>query len=144
MSESSGKENLMNRYLIDTSVWIDFFRGRSEVIKNRIFKLLDENAVFTNGIILAELLIGASGRKEFDFIKDNFEGLRYMDMDRGFFIHLSEVGNALRRSGTTIPLSDLAIITQAKKNKLIVFTRDRHFESLGKNLNFQYEIPDKF
>jgi len=134
----------MNRYLVDTSIWIDFFRGKSEVIKKRLFQLLDENAVFTNGIILAELLIGASGKKEFGFIQDNFDGLRYLEMDRAFFIYGSEIGNKLHKSGKTIPLSDIVILAHAKKNNLIVLTKDKHFESLGKFLYFQYEILDKF
>jgi len=53
-------------YLIDTSIWIDFFRGRKGAIKNRVQDLLDQNRVVTNGIIIAELLVGASGEKVTD------------------------------------------------------------------------------
>lgn len=134
----------MNRYLVDTSIWIDFFRGTSEVIKKRLFQLLDENTVYTNGIILAELLIGAAGKKEFALIRDNFDGLRYLEMDRGFLIYGSEIGNKLLRSGKTIPFSDIVILAHAKKNNLIILTKDKHFESLGKFVGFQYEIIDKF
>ncbi|MCK4943219.1 MAG: PIN domain-containing protein [Candidatus Aminicenantes bacterium] len=130
----------MSRYLIDTSVWIDFFRGKSEMIKNRLLQLLNENAICFNGIILSELMIGARTRKELTFIKDNFEGLIYLEMDRDFFVYASEIGNQVQKSGKTISLSDLLIMAHARKYDLIVFTRDRHFESLGQSLNFQYEI----
>jgi predicted nucleic acid-binding protein len=134
----------MNKYLIDTSIWIDFFRGKSEIIKTRLFQLLDENAVYTNGIILAELLIGAVGKKEFGLIRDNFDGLRYLEMDRGFLIYGSEIGNKLFRSGKTIPFSDIVILAHAKKYNLIVMSKDKHIETLGKFLDFQYEILEKF
>ena len=72
----------MNNYLVDTSIWIDFFRGNSKIIKNRILNLLDENRIYYNGIILSELLIGTNSKKEFNFINENFSGLNYLKMER--------------------------------------------------------------
>ncbi len=140
MCGNTGIEKAMSRYLVDTSVWIDFFRGKSEVIKNRLLQLLNENAICFNGIILSELIIGARTRKELNFIKDNFEGLIYLEMDRDFFVYASEIGNQVKKSGKTILFSDLLMMAHARRYDLIVFTRDKHFESLGQSLNFQYEI----
>jgi len=140
MCRNTGIGKIMNKYLVDTSVWIDFFRGKSEVIKNRLLQLLNENAICFNGIVLSELMIGARTRKELNFIKDNFDGLIYLEMDRDFFIYASEIGNQVQKSGKTISLSDLLIMAHARRYDLIVFTRDKHFESLGQSQNFQYEI----
>ena len=134
----------MNDYLIDTSIWIDFFRGKSEPIKSRIFNLLEENRIHYNGIVLGELLIGAVGKKEFDFINENFLGLNYLEMGRSFFIQVSKIGRQLKRSGISLPLSDTIIACHAKINKLILFTKDKHFETIGKTVGFQYDIIEKF
>jgi predicted nucleic acid-binding protein len=130
----------MSKYLVDTSIWIDFFRGNSQMIKHRMIQLLNENAICFNGIILSELMIGARNQKELDFIKDNFQGLIYLETDRDFFVYASEIGNRVQKGGKTISLSDLLILAHAKKNNLTVFTRDKHFEFLGQNFDFQYEI----
>jgi predicted nucleic acid-binding protein len=102
--------------------------------------LLSENAISYNGIILSELLIGARYTRELNFIKDNFDGLNYLDMNRDFFKYASEMGNGLQKKGKKIPLTDLLILAHAQKHHLIIFSRDRHFESLGKSIGFQYEI----
>ena len=40
--------------LIDSSVWIDYFRGGKT--KNKVDLLLDNNIACTSGLILAELI----------------------------------------------------------------------------------------
>ena len=52
------------KVLVDTSVWIAFFRGKDTHLIERIAALLkSQNAVYT-GIIALELLNGAKGQKE--------------------------------------------------------------------------------
>ncbi len=40
--------------LVDTSIWIDYFRGGAK--SNELDVLIDENLITTNDIILAELI----------------------------------------------------------------------------------------
>jgi len=51
-------------YIIDTSVWIDFFIGKlSESLKNQIISYIENDEIYYNGIILSELLIGTKKHK---------------------------------------------------------------------------------
>ncbi|UCH98370.1 MAG: PIN domain-containing protein [Candidatus Aminicenantes bacterium] len=134
----------MSNYLIDTSIWIDFFQGRKGAIKKRVHDLLDQNRVFTNGVIIAELLVGAAGKKETIFVKENLLKLNYLETDRDFFVYCGELGNQLRKAGLNVPFSDLVIAAQAKGHNLCVFTRDNHFESIGLTLGIQFEILKNF
>ena len=59
----------MNDYLVDTSVWVEFLRGKKTVIKKRLENLLDENRAAVTGIILAELLTGIGNEKDQDFLE---------------------------------------------------------------------------
>jgi len=130
----------MNDYLVDTSIWIDYFRGKSKAIKDRIHKLLGENRIFYNGIIFSELLIGTNSKRESIFIEENFSGLHYLTMDIPFFLSSGRVGNQLKTKGFTLPLSDIYIATHAKINNLIIFTRDNHFASIGQSIGCQFEV----
>jgi predicted nucleic acid-binding protein len=131
-------------YLIDTSIWIDFFRGRKGAIKNRVQDLLDQNRVVTNGIIIAELLVGASGKKETIFVKENLLRLNYLETNRDFYIYCGELGNQLRKAGISAPFTDLVIAAHAKRHNLCIFSQDNHFESISLTLGIQFEILKNF
>jgi predicted nucleic acid-binding protein len=53
--------------LVDTSVWIDYFRSGDK--SGKLDTLIDENLVVTNDLILAELLPLLIIRKENDVVK---------------------------------------------------------------------------
>ena len=52
--------------LVDSSVWIDFFRNKNS--KNQLPQLLSEDLVFTNDIILAELIPSLLNKNHFKMI----------------------------------------------------------------------------
>ncbi len=134
----------MNRYLIDTSIWVKFFRGRSQVIKDRIFQLLAENRVVINGVVVSELLLGARGKKEVEFVKEKLLNLDYFEADKEFFTYCGTVGNKIRKAGINMPLSDIMIVTHAKMNDCVIFTMDKHFEAIGQIVEVQYDIIENF
>ncbi len=53
--------------LVDTSVWIDYFRSGDK--SGKLDTLIDENLVVTNNLILAELLPLLIIRKESNVVK---------------------------------------------------------------------------
>ena len=134
----------MNRYLVDTSIWVKFFRGQSQVIKDRIFQLLAENRVATNGVVAAELLLGARGKKEVEFVKEKLLNLDYFETDKEFFTYCGTVGSKIRKAGINMPLSDIMIAAHAKMNDCIIFTMDKHFEAIGQIIGVQYDIIENF
>ena len=134
----------MKRYLVDTSIWIEFFRGQSQVIKNRIIDLLAEDRIVICGIVVTELLLGARGRKEIEFVKQRLCNLDYLETNKEFFIFCGTLGNKIRHSGINIPPSDLMIAALGKLNNVVIFTTDKHFETIGKISGVQYEIIENF
>ncbi|MCP4218685.1 MAG: PIN domain-containing protein, partial [bacterium] len=77
----------MYSLLLDTSIWVEFFRERSSAVTNRVLQLLDEDRIVTNGVIITELLLGAERKKESRFIKENLTKLQYLDADKKFFVY---------------------------------------------------------
>lgn len=133
-----------SKYLVDTSIWIRFFRGKSEIIRNRVVDLLDDERIVINGVVISELFLGARGKKEVQFIKDCISGLDYLDSDQNFFLQCGQLGLQLRKKGINIPLSDLMIATHGKIHKLCIMTTDKHFENIALPLQIEYEILENF
>jgi predicted nucleic acid-binding protein len=134
----------MSDYLVDTSVWVEFLRGKKIVIKKRLEKLLDENRAVVTGIILAELLTGVSDEKEQRFLEDCFLGLPFIEATREIFATAGKMGATLRKKGITMPISDLLIAALAKTHVLTVLTLDNHFQTLARPLNVQMELLKGF
>jgi predicted nucleic acid-binding protein len=134
----------MNDYLVDTSVWVEFFRGKKTVIKKRLENLLDENRAVVSGIILAELLTGVSDEKEQRFLEECFLGLPCLEASREAFALAGKMGALLRKKGITMPISDLLIAALAKTHALTVLTLDNHFQTLARPLNVQIELLKGF
>ncbi|MFC1849321.1 PIN domain-containing protein [candidate division CSSED10-310 bacterium] len=121
----------MNNYLVDTSIWIEFFKGTQIQIKDFITSRIDEDGIFYNDIILSELLIGALHEKEFNFLKLNFAGFKYLGLDKQVFQMTSEMGYQLRRNGKIIPLTDLIVASQCIVNQVKIVTLDKHFQIIS-------------
>lgn len=134
----------MNKYLVDTSVWVEFLRGKKTIIKKRLENLLDENRAVVSGIILAELLTGVSNEKEQRFLEECFLGLPYLEATREIFTAAGKMGATLRKKGITMPISDLLIAALAKTHALTVLTLDNHFQTLARPLNVQMELLKGF
>jgi len=134
----------MTCFLVDTSLWVAFFRGKSLAIKNRLLDLAASNRIFYNGIVLMELLNGSKSDKQYQFVTDNFLGLQYLEMDKDFFVECSAMTAQLKSAGLTMSMSDIMIATHAKLNNLFVYSMDKHFELAGPAVGFQFEILKNF
>jgi predicted nucleic acid-binding protein len=115
----------MSKILIDSSVWISFFKGNEE--GKLLFPLLDSNQVCVNDLILAELIPSLLQKKE-----ETLVGLlrsiekTSIDIDWEEIISMQAINlkNGLNRVG----VPDLIIAQNAKQNRLRLFSFDKHFE----------------
>ena len=130
----------MSEFFIDSTIWIEFFRGKNKVVNDFVLPLIDEDRIHYNGIILSELLIGATTEKEFNFLKSNFDGFKYLETDKNIFKKASRVGFRLRREGITIPLTDLIIAAHCIHYDLTIITTDPHFKLINKKLNLKLKF----
>ena len=45
-----------NKILVDTSVWIDYFKGQSDYIANLMDVIITENSIYVPRVVIAELM----------------------------------------------------------------------------------------
>jgi predicted nucleic acid-binding protein len=115
--------------LVDSSVWISFFRGEPAAVR-RVDSLLAEGRVATWGPIAAEVLSGVPSRKEFDLLKRLFEGLDCLADPSALWERVAEHRFLLARNGYQASLIDLAISVAASEAGHVLLTRDSDFRRI--------------
>ena len=117
--------------LIDSSVWIEFFR-RNEPYHGIVCQLMDDGQVICCGVILAELMQGAKSDKEFAVLEDFLQVFTFINETPELWAAAGKLSYKLRRKGVTLGLSDCFIAVAAASAKAQVATLDSHFDALCK------------
>ena len=110
--------------LIDTSVWIDYFRNGSTA--DAVDVLLRNNSICVNDIILAELLpsINLRGEDELRELLLSIPRLQLqIDWNELIYMQSQNLQQGLNKVG----LPDLMIAQNAIQNNVKLFTCDKHF-----------------
>jgi len=117
--------------LVDTSIWIDYFRG-GDNSKDMEF-LIDENLIIINEIILAELIPYLKIKKQTKVIKLLHEiTCNPLNIDWEEIIEFQIKCLKSGENGVGIP--DLIIAQNAKQNNCKIYSLDKHFRLLNKIL----------
>lgn len=116
--------------IVDTCVWIEFFRKQESQLTLHLKSLLREREVMMVGMVMAEILQGVKDPKEATLVKENLEKLPYVEMTRDIWEAAGEMSASLRVKGITLPLSDLIIASIALSRDHEIFTIDPHFEKV--------------
>jgi hypothetical protein len=123
--------------LIDTSVWIDYFRKPDSETGDKIVKHLKRGSISTCGIVVFEVLQGAADLEEFSFLEENLKGLHFLEANAEIHFEAGRISYDLRKHGITLPLSDILIATLATSNNQTLWTKDQHFKKI-KGLQHQF------
>ena len=115
--------------LIDTSAWVEFFRGSSGTA-GEVAKLIEEGRAVICGVISYELLQGTKSAEEAERLTGVLPALNYVEMTSDLWIRAGKLSAGLRRKGITLPMSDVLIGALALEHDLEVLTVDEHFASI--------------
>lgn len=118
--------------LVDSSVWIDFFRGSSH---SYLDLLLSEDLACTNELILTELLPSLHQQNQREVI-DSLLSLPQVELTVDWNIirkyQVMNLQNGLNKVG----IPDLIILQQVIDQKLTLYSLDKHFLIMREYLNF--------
>ncbi|HLB41552.1 MAG TPA: PIN domain-containing protein [Gammaproteobacteria bacterium] len=115
--------------LIDSSVWISYFKQNENIVTGHVNLLLDEDRVALCGMVELEILQGLRG-KEHTKIEDLFLALHFIEATQQDFIAAGLMLNQLRGKGVTISSSDCLIAAQCLRCNLQIFTLDSDFKHI--------------
>ena len=122
--------------LVDTSVWIDFFRGNPTVQAEWLDRNLDVEGLVVGDLILTEVLQGFRDDRGFNAAKRLLGQLEQVEV-AGFDVAIEAARNyrRLRRAGVTVRGTvDVLIATRCLANGLRLLHNDRDFDAFEKHL----------
>jgi predicted nucleic acid-binding protein len=121
------------KVLVDSSVWVEYFRTGLE---DQLDQLITEDLIVTNDIILTELIPALALQKQAKVI----ESLRSLDIiplqidwDLIRRYQLINLENGINKVG----IPDLIILQQTIEHSLILFSLDKHFRLMSNHYEFK-------
>ena len=135
MNSDIGTEDL-DKVLVDTSAWIEFFR-KKEPYYSIVLKLIDDDLVCCIGIVLAELLQGAKSEKELNTIKEFLHVFDFLPESVKSWEKAGELSNTLKQQEKVIGLSDCYIAVLTASSNVRLLTLDKHFDVLKKETDMK-------
>lgn len=123
------------KVLVDTTVWIDFFRGTESENVAKLEEAIRSRAdICCCGFVLTEVLQGIKDEKELVSTKRLFEGLIYLEDDRSTFELAATIYRELRPKGTTIRNSiDCLIAATVIQHGVAFLENDRDYKFIDQH-----------
>jgi len=115
--------------LIDTSIWIEYFRGKSAHTEF-IEAGLNDGSVYITGPIISELLQGVKSEKEFDMLASCVDAIPFLECETIDWMNTGKLSFNLRKKGITVPITDSLIAVIASRYKMRILTLDNHFKKI--------------
>tara|TARA_Y100000031_G_scaffold147318_1_gene182195 strand:+ start:522 stop:917 length:396 start_codon:yes stop_codon:yes gene_type:complete len=118
--------------LVDTSVWIDFFRGTKSPQADHLAALFNnEEDVCISGIIVTEILQGIRPDKEYKRVKKLLVELVYLPTLRETYVLAADLFRTAQTKGFTIRKTmDCLIAACAIYHKIPFLHKDADFDKL--------------
>jgi hypothetical protein len=111
------------KIIVDTSIWIEFFKGNS-VYFTHLQELLENQNVLTIDCIFAELLQGAKDKRERDIILAYWNNLPKVEIN-DLYIRAALFSSEHKLVSKGIGLIDCVIIISCHLNEAKLWTLDK-------------------
>lgn len=115
--------------LVDTSVWVDFFKGKE---MSELESALKECRVWTTYIVIAELLSGAESLYDEKELLKFLESLPIVDMSMKHWINVARLRKQNQKKGFVISTPDAHIAQATLDIKGMLFSKDKIFTKTKK------------
>ena len=125
--------------LVDSSVWIDYFRGVPTPQSEILDSLLGNEPVVTGDLILAEVLQGFGSDRDFNQARKLLTSLVVIDLcGKDIAIQTAKNFRALRAMGVTVRKTiDTVIATRCIESGFKLLYSDRDFDPFVQHLGLR-------
>jgi predicted nucleic acid-binding protein len=129
--------------LVDSGVWIDYFRGIQNPETDRLDAVLGNEPVATGDLVLAEVLQGFGSVQDFNRGKKLLTSLPLIDLLGGdIAIQAAKNFRTLRSQGITIRKTiDTLIATSCIEKGLTLLYSDKDFDPFVVHLGLRTAVP---
>lgn len=112
--------------LVDTSAWIDFFRGRDPAA-SAVDAALERDEAALCGPVVTEIRRGLRTPLERRRVLPLLRGCHMLEQPPALWEEAGDIGFALARRGTSVKTLDLLIASYALAHDASLLTTDRDF-----------------
>ena len=125
--------------LVDSSVWIDYFRGVQSSQTDHLHALLGNEPIATGDLVLAEVLQGFASARDFNQGKKLLTSLQIIELVGGdIAIQAANNFRTLRSLGITVRKTiDTLIATSCIEKGLALLYSDKDFDPFVEHLGLQ-------
>jgi predicted nucleic acid-binding protein len=127
-------------FVVDSSVWIDFFNGVPTPQTDRLDDALSEELLAVGDIMLAEVLQGFRSDRHHRLARDLMLSLDVVNMlNTSLALKSADNYRKLRRKGATVrKTTDCIIATWCIENQLPLLHCDKDFQPFHDNLGLEF------
>ena len=125
--------------LVDSSVWIDYFRGAVNAQTTKLDELLGHEALAIGDLILTEVLQGFDNERDFSEVRRILTSLNVIELG-GLDVAIQSARNSrvLRRLGVTVRKTiDTLIATRCIEDGYHLLHNDRDFDPFAEHLGLR-------
>ena len=129
--------------LVDSSVWIDYFRGTATPQAEKLESLLGTGPIATGDLILTEVLQGFVSGRDFNQARKLLTSLVVVDLaGQDIAIQAAKNFRALRALGVSVRKTiDTVIATRCIESGLPLLYSDRDFDPFVEHLGLRSALP---
>src|SRR2546428_211436 len=95
--------------IVDTNVWLDFFKGAPLTTGESVGRLIRSREAALVGVVLAELIRAARSEEQRQALRRGLGGVPYLEMGRSASLRAGRIAENLDRHGTPVPQPDVFI-----------------------------------
>ena len=135
----SGRDEERQLILVDSSVWIDYFKGTITAQTERLDGLLGSEPLAIGDLILTEVLQGFHNDRDFNDARKMLTALMVVELGgQEIAIQAAKNFRALRRNGVTVRKTiDTVIATRCIESGHELLHDDRDFDPFAKYLGLR-------
>lgn len=128
---------------VDSSVWIDYFRGTANQQTDHLDQLLGREPIIIGDLVLAEVMQGFSSERDFNQALRLFNSLDVIDVsNREIALQAARNFRRLRELGVTVRKTvDTLIATRCIEDSFALLYSDRDFEPFVQHLGLNSALP---
>jgi hypothetical protein len=129
--------------LVDSSVWIDYFRGTATPQAEKLDSLLGTEPIAVGDLILTEVLQGFVSDRDFNQAKKLLTSLVVVDLaGQDIAIQAAKNFRVLRAQGITVRKTiDTVIATRCIESGLSLLYSDKDFDPFVEHLGLRSALP---
>jgi predicted nucleic acid-binding protein len=115
--------------LIDTSAWVDFFRG--ERLADAVDDALADGLAALCGPVITDLRRGLAARNRANVLA-LLDGCKMLDEPEDLWVHAGDLGFSLGRRGVSPKALNLLVAVYALSHDALLLSAERDFRSMAK------------